>query len=390
MDEGIDRRLSERTEEGPSVRIRNSLVTIHLWVGLVAAPFLFVLGLTGAVMVFENEIADALNARLVRVQPSGTALSPTALESRIQPEYPGYRLLGINLPPDANHAAAIDALSPDGKTEVALFVDPYSGKVLGTAEEQSGVMGWIHGLHTHLQAGRTGSTIVASLALVLLFLSLSGLILWWPTKLFSVRWRGTAKRVVFEAHNALGIYAWVFLLLFSVTGAVIHWDRPVAGWIDRLTGAGPLQPLPRSAPACAGRPAVPADRLLGAATAAVPGARATWLQMAPDPTTPVRVVFKYPEDHTPAGRTQVFLEACSAKILTVRNARQMPASFRYTAMWNRELHTGDIFGWPTRILAALFSLSLPLMGLTGPLIWWTRRRRATAGVPVPVAVPESS
>ena len=372
------------------MRIRNSLVTVHLWVGMIAAPFLLVLGLTGAVMVFENEIAESLDARLVRVHPAGTPLSPTALESKLQSAYPGYRMLGINLPPDARHSAAIDAVSPDGKTEVGLFVDPYSGKVLGTAAELHGVMQWIHGLHTHLQAGRTGSTIVGSLALVLLFLSLSGLILWWPAKLFSVRWSGTARRVVFEAHNALGIYAWVFLLLFSVTGAVIHWDRPVAGWIDRITGAAPLQPLPRSAPACANRPAVPADQLLAAATAAVPGARATWLQMGADPAQAVRVVFKYPEDHTPAGRTQVFLAACSGAVLAVRNARQMPPSFRYTAMWNRELHTGDIFGWPTRILAALFSLSLPLMGLTGPLIWWTRRRRAEASVPVPAAVPESS
>ena len=225
---------------------------------------------------------------------------------------------------------------------------------------------------------------------MLLFLSLSGLILWWPAKIFRVRWSGTTKRVVFTTHNALGVYSWVFLLLFSVTGAVIHWDGLTAGWIDRVTGSTPPQPFPRQAPACTGQPAVPADRLLAAATAAVPGARPTVLQMAPDPTAPVRVVFKFPEDRTPAGRTQVFLEPCSAKPLVVRNARTMPLSLRYTAMWNRELHTGDILGWPTRILAALFSLSLPLMGLTGPLIWWTRRRKAAATAPVPVAVPESS
>lgn len=372
------------------MRIRSNLVTVHLWVGLIAAPFLFVLGLTGAIIVFENEIADAMDAKLVRVHAAGPALSLGDLESRIRTSYPGYRLLRVRFPPDAQHSVGVDVLAPDETTEVALFVDPSSGKVLGTAAEQSGIMQWIHGLHTHLQAGRTGSTIVGSLGLVLLFLSLSGLILWWPAKIFRVRWTGNTKRVVFYTHNALGVYAWVFLLLFSVTGAVIHWDGLTAGWIDRVTGSTPPQPLPRKAPACAGQAAVPADRLLAAAAAAMPGARPTVLQMAPDPTAPVRVVFKFPEDRTPAGRTQVFLEPCSAKPLLVRNARTMPLSLRYTAMWNRELHTGDILGWLTRILAALFSLSLPLMGLTGPLIWWTRRRRAGATAPVPVAVPEST
>ena len=109
-----------------------------------------------------------------------------------------------------------------------------------------------------------------------------------------------------------------------------------------------------------------------------------------DELIPKAELLSLAQDRTPAGRTQVFLEPCSAKPLLVRNARTMPLSLRYTAMWNRELHTGDILGWPTRILAALFSLSLPLMGLTGPLIWWTRRRKAGSTAPVPVAVPESS
>jgi len=368
------------------VKFRKALVTVHLWVGMIAAPVLVVLGFTGAVMVFENEIADALDARLVRVQPTGPALSLTALEAKLRTGYPEYRLVGVNFPAGAGQSVAIDLESPDS-AHMAVFVDPYSGKVLGTGAEQSSVMQWIHGLHTHLQAGGIGSTVVALFGLVLLFLSLSGLYLWWPTKIFSVRWTGTTKRVVFEVHNALGVYAWVFLLLFSATGAVIHWDRPVAGWIDRLTGETPLPPLPRSAPACADQRILTAERLLSVAAAAVPGARPTVLRMSTAPTDPVRVIFKFPEDHTPAGRTQVFLEACSARPLLVRNARQLPPSIRYTALWNREIHTGDLFGWPSRILASLFSLSLPLMALTGPLIWWTRRRRAARD---PAVVPGSS
>jgi uncharacterized iron-regulated membrane protein len=47
----------------------------------------------------------------------------------------------------------------------------------------------------------------------------------------------------------------------------------------------------------------------------------------------------------------------------------------YTTRLNREIHTVDIGGWPTRILAAVFSLSLPLVAITGPLLWWQRRQR---------------
>lgn len=57
------------------------------------------------------------------------------------------------------------------------------------------------------------------------------------------------------------------------------------------------------------------------------------------------------------------------------NSRTAPPGHRYTALWNREIHTGDVFGWPSRILACLFSLSLPLMAVTGPVLWLQRRQR---------------
>jgi len=56
-------------------------------------------------------------------------------------------------------------------------------------------------------------------------------------------------------------------------------------------------------------------------------------------------------------------------------------------MWNRELHTGDIFNLPTRILAAFFSLMLPVLAITGPLIWWTRRRVTKAQLPARLTNP---
>jgi uncharacterized iron-regulated membrane protein len=55
--------------------------------------------------------------------------------------------------------------------------------------------------------------------------------------------------------------------------------------------------------------------------------------------------------------------------------RTASPGFRLVKLWNRELHAGDIGGLPTRILASLISLSLPVMTITGPLIWWNRRRK---------------
>lgn len=57
------------------------------------------------------------------------------------------------------------------------------------------------------------------------------------------------------------------------------------------------------------------------------------------------------------------------------NTRTAPLGFKINQMWIREIHTGDIFGWPTRILACLMSLALPIAVITGTLVWWNRNRK---------------
>jgi uncharacterized iron-regulated membrane protein len=236
-------------------------------------------------------------------------------------------------------------------------------------------MRWIHLLHTRLEDIPEGSTITGISALLLAFLAVSGLYLWWPGKIFSVAWSGSGRRLVFDLHNAVGGAAWLFLGLFAVTAVVIHWQQPAAGLINQLAGERSFAPPPDSAPACAGQSILPLDQLLAAAMAAAPGTRPASLQQRGGPHDPVRVALKYPEDRTPGGRTIVLLEPCSANVLQLRDSRRAPLSYRLTAVWTRPLHTGDILGWPSRIVACVFSLSLPLLALTGPLIWWNRRRK---------------
>jgi uncharacterized iron-regulated membrane protein len=83
---------------------------------------------------------------------------------------------------------------------------------------------------------------------------------------------------------------------------------------------------------------------------------------------------KYPEDRTPAGRTNLFLDAYTGKVRQLTDARSAPLSFNLTRLWNRQYHTGDIFGWPTQLLALVSSLALLIMAITGPMIWYKRKR----------------
>jgi uncharacterized iron-regulated membrane protein len=209
-------------------------------------------------------------------------------------------------------------------------------------------------------------------AVFLLFLALSGIVLWWPRKLLAVNWHSEPKQLNFELHQALGICVSVFLIIFSITAIIIHWENGATGLANRVTGSPDLPPFPRPQPLREDANTTGPDKLLSIAEAAAPGARPTWILLV---GSPVRVAMKCPEDRTPSGRTNIFLDAYTGNVVYQINSRSGPLGFRIVKLWNREIHTGDIGGLPTRILVCLVSLAVPVMALTGPLMWWNRRRR---------------
>ena len=251
---------------------------------------------------------------------------------------------------------------------------------MGRDEDTRTPLRWAHDLHTRLMTKGWGKTVVAWTSVALVFLSLTGLWLWWPGKIVRVRRGVSGRRMVFELHNAIGGFTWIFMLIFGVTGMVVHWDKQAGDLLTALTGQprAPTPPKPDST--CAGQPMASLDLLRANINAAAPGAYATSIQSGPKSTDPVMARMKYPEDKTPAGRTLVIAQRCTGKVLWVLDARKAPYAYRVVRVWNRSIHTGDVYGWPTRILAALMALLLPVMTLTGPLIWWMRRTLRAQGV----------
>jgi uncharacterized iron-regulated membrane protein len=364
--------------------VRKLILVLHRWIGLVAALMLLALGFSAALLIFERPLDRWLNSSLLKVSPAGAQLSLNDLGRRLGQAYPQYHVAAWTLPqqPDGTAEAVLEVnegvTSASAAEELDLAVNPYTGEVLGDLEKANGLMGYVHGLHTHFLAGKIGSAIVGWSAVGLLALNLSGLILWWRRKIGRFRWSATGASFHFHVHQALGIYAWAFLMVLSLTGIAIHWEREAGRLADWLTGSPPPAKMLSADPVQKGAVPLDFDQLVSLAQKSAPGARITAIQMAATPQGPVRIVMKYPEDHTPAGRTNIFLDGYSGKVRMFTDARSAPLGFKLARLWNRQYHTGDIFGWPTQLLALIFSLALVIMAITGPMIWYKRKRTPQA------------
>jgi uncharacterized iron-regulated membrane protein len=349
-----------------------TILRLHRWLALAATLPLLLLGLSGAILTFENELDRALNPQLWSVPVREPAGNWQDLVNLVARQYPRDRVGSLRLPAVPGRAAELSLGSG-----LLVYCDPYDGRILGSRRRPEILMARIHQFHTNLLVGKSGSLVMGSAAVALVLLSLSGLPLWWKTKLAWLRSRPGKKRFQFDLHNVLGIYSVLFWLTLGLTGGMMtfeHFAEPAVYW---LTRSKPIAlPSLRSTPQ-SDEPPQTIDAALEAARAALPGATVSFISLPKQPKETFAAFMKFPEDRTPAGRSRVFLDQFSGRVLWVTNTRDVP---RGTWIWNqhRSLHTGDQFGWPTRLLMGLASLLLAVQAFTGLTLWWRGRARGDA------------
>jgi len=347
--------------------VHRAWLKLHQYVGLACALFIFLMGATGAVLVFESEIDRALNPSTSYVTPGVQPLPLTTLVSRVNAARPDDPVGAIRL---ADRPGESDELS--ARQRHSIFVNPYTGDILGTRDREKSAARIVHLVHTRLDAGFLGEQVTAFATVGLLVLSISGLVLWWPRQTVRVRTGGSWKRTNFDLHQVVGFFSSVLIFVIALAGISIAFERRTDPLVLRLNAApevdtSRLQSIPEP-----GLPPVSPDEALATARAILPGAAATSVALPGGPSGIYRVLMKFPEDRTPAGRSRVYIDQYTGAVLAVENTRTAQLGRRILNL-KRSLHTGDVFGTPSRIVYGLVSLGIALQAITGVLIWWNAR-----------------
>jgi len=350
--------------------VRKLLFNLHLYLALGAGAFIVVLGITGAIMAFEPEIDHLLHSKLSYVMPQPHKLSLAEIEAAVHKAYPGERIFGYLL-----------STSPDISCAVSLrgrqvYVDQYTGAILGERPSGMDFLAYVHQTHLRLAIRRPsdpGKKIMSWAGMVLLILVLSGLYLWWPVKRVSIRGSAATRRFWFDLHNSVGIFSMVFLLLLTLTGVMIGFEETAVPLMYRVTGSQPSEQPRKPPPPLPDAKPILADKAIAIARAAIPGAEPFQINV-PGPAEPYFVRSRFPEDLTPAGRSRVIIDPYSGKVLFAEGSRTAPTGARMVIQ-NRAIHTGDIFGMPSKTVMSLASLAIVAQVLTGLVMWWKRRQK---------------
>jgi uncharacterized iron-regulated membrane protein len=348
--------------------VRKLFLTLHLYLALIAGVFVIILGLTGSIMAFEPELDHLLHANLWRVNPVGHAKSLTEIARLVNERFPGEAISGYTL-----------SSSPALSYQVALkrgtaYINQYTGETIGVRPPGPDFLSYVHQLHLRLAwptRSDPGKKIMAGAGVVILLLSISGLYLWWPLKRFTFNSTSSGWRFWFDAHNAIGIFSFVFLIILSFTGVMIGFDEMTVPLMYGITGSQPSEQPKTPAPPPDAKP-IGVDRAMEIAAAAIPGATPFAINI-PGPKGAYLVRSHYPEDLTPGGRSRVIIDQYTGSVLFAEGSRTAPAGARLVIV-NRAIHTGDIYGIPTKTLFSIVSLTLVVQVITGVTMWWKKTR----------------
>ncbi|MCZ2148516.1 MAG: PepSY domain-containing protein [Bryobacterales bacterium] len=367
---------------------RRWLFQIHLWVGIIVGLYAIVIGVSGTVLVFREEIVESSlhQWRGVSAPPGAPRASPDEIVAAVR-KAGGYQgTLTLEFPQEPDRA--IEATFFTRNFMHYVFVDPYRARVLAQVIPGGPALRWLDTLHGNFFLKRPGRVINGIGGLLLVLLALTGICIWWPgRKLWRRRmiigFRARFKRLNWDVHNTLGFWGLAAVVIVSFTGAFFTWPQIYRAAVARCFPLSKSEAPPRvERPPDASR--APLAALLAAANQAVPEGPAWRINIPGSPNDPVRVLKRGGGDPPYRTATTITLNPYTSRVLRVDRYAGHTAGDKIFA-WIGPLHIGNFGGLPVKLVYALIGLLFPTLFLTGFIMWWDRvvMRRWRAAHPAP-------
>jgi uncharacterized iron-regulated membrane protein len=403
--------------------MRPLLLILHRYAGLLIAVFLFISGVTGAIISWDRELDHILNPHLTEARASGAPLPSLQLVQEIEARHPQVRVTYFPLaaePGTALRVGVLPKVNPQtGRLHEPgynqIFVDPVSGEELGKRKwgsvwpiTRENFVSFLYALHFSLHLpemwgiDRWGEWLLGVIAIIWTLDCFTGFYLtlpprrragspdaraprsWWQRwkPAWKVRWSGRPYKLNFDLHRAFSLWTWALLFIVAFTAFSLNLYRevffPLMSTVSQVTPS----PFDLRAPTAPHKPVVPTISY----GEAIERARADAEQRGW--STPVGAAFYSPnwgiygvEFHHPGddhgaggvGQARIYVDARDGRILgDTQPWRGSAADIFVQAQF--PLHSGRILGLPGRILISLMGLVVAMLSVTGVYIWMKKRR----------------
>ena len=411
-----------RTNDGVAARSATDLYRAvwrwHFYAGLLVLPFLILLAVTGGLYLFHTQIDNFVHADLkeVTVPTDAAPVAPSAMVAAALEKAPGTPVAFTD--PATVRSSAEITIQSDAGDKTTVYVDPYSGTVLGAQPFRGTIMWTIRTLHSLKIFGAYPRALIEIAGGWAILLVGTGIYLWWPRNrtsknaggVLTIRGRPRQRMFWRDTHAVTGLFVGGFIVFLAVTGMPWSgvWGGQVNEWANgtnfgypsgvyvgvpmsdqKLAETGPttwsleqaklpLSNVPDPVNSGAGAMAEPLgiDRANG--IVATLGLHHGYQLALPTTPTGVYTATVYPDDLSQ--QRVVHLDQYSGKpLIDMSYADYGPAA---KAMeFGTNTHMGQQFGLANKLVLLAACFAIVVLAVSGAVMWWKRRPKGSLGVP---------
>jgi sulfite reductase (NADPH) flavoprotein alpha-component len=383
--------------------LKKTLFQLHRLIGISAGIVLAFNGITGALMAFGPQLRAHYGPTAQRVAPTGS--SPLAVEElyhRVQAVMAGRAIASLMVFADPTvpdrvqlqrrapgpAVAANPMPGPGDNPDMPLLINPYTGAAMPSSTPVSRFLDTVERLHRAQWAGdgAIGHAVHRSLSwivLLLFYMTLSGLYLRWPRGRARRDWRVWFKlnfklrgaAFLWNLHSVLGTCVLLVYLMSAHTGLMIaqqlNWYRAGSLHLGAALGMPGPPPQRGEAPAPAASQSLPLAQLWQDFSLREPAYGSATIEFPRGAGQPIGVVSngrRYEFDADSGALRHVEREPSFDPIVD----EPLVAAF---INGNPGLHTGQRWGIPGQLLLMCTSLVMPVMLISGWMMYLGRWRR---------------
>jgi len=358
---------------------------LHLWAGLASGIILIIVASTGSLLAFEAELEPVFFKHYHVVDPVGQRLSLDSVVTLAQNAYDGQKASRIIVHAEANSSVEVrvGTKGENNKGVKLVYVNPYNGQILYKGVYTKKFFQQVRSLHRFLLLGDTGKIITGISCAICFFLTISGLILWWPAnksamkQRFKIKWNASGKRLNWDIHAVTGFYLSIFLLAVTFTGLIMSYDWLEDTILKMADGKIAKEAKVKSPSKGKEIKAGIYQDILQQTNQIYSGDGFVAFTVPAKPSQAITVT-KENTNTVVVSSDMAYFDAKNGSLIKKVPFDKLSLGAKIRKMIT-PTHTGSLLGWPGKILAllvALFTASLPISGF---LIWLGKRKKAKKG-----------
>jgi len=353
--------------------------TIHSFAGLLSGLFILMMSLSGAVLVFHEEL-DRLQYPSITAGSNDRVLSVDSCYRSLQKHYPHAQVSNCGIAENKTQPvmfSVYDSSYKNGTESMQVFIHPQTGLVLKTRgggnDMANNFMSWLSVFHNSFHLQKKGEWLLGFFGAVFLISIVTGLIMY-RKKLVAVL---TFRKGVFtknKFHQVIGVCALLFNLMIAVTGV---WMQRYVFKKEFYAEQKAFTPVLKPSPPLF----FSIDGALIKAKQEYPDFTGYVIYFAQSKSRKTAVYGSNKTNsfiHSKKFSDVIFLDS-SGGVSRTAFVNEIDADSRYDII-NSQIHFGKYGGLPVKILYSLFGLAGGALSITGFLLWLKRRKRGSVNL----------